>query len=186
MKTDRPRAFALDQARALLGRTPGALAALLGGLDPEWLTADEGPGTWSCLDVVAHLVDLEETDWMTRARVIMAGDESVVFAPIDRERFRRVLAGRVSGALLEAFADRRRRNLADLDALRLTPADLTRSARHPDFGPVTLHELLATWAVHDLTHIAQIVRVMAKRYDADVGPWRAYLGVLARERRPGA
>lgn len=186
MSQDRPTAFDLREAIQLLRRTPDTLRTLLTGLDEAWLVAHEGPGTWSCREVVAHLVDLEETDWMTRARVILAGDESAVFATIDRERFRRVLNGRPLGDLLEAFSDRRRRNLAVLEALRPTPADLARRARHPDFGPVTLNELLATWAVHDLTHIAQVVRVMARRYEHDVGPWRAYLGVLSRERSSGA
>lgn len=184
MSTDLPRAFELAQAIELLRRTPAALQALLGGLDAAWLTADEGPGTWTCMEVVAHLVDLEDTDWMTRARVILGGDEAAAFAPIDRERFRRVLDGRSLGALLETFADRRRRNLADLEALELTTADLARRARHPDFGLVTLGQLLSTWTVHDLTHLAQIARVMAKHYQHDVGPWRAYLGVLAPERGP--
>ena len=184
MQIDEPRVFALEQAQALLERTPGTLTELLGGLDADWLTATEGPGTWNCVEVVAHLADLEETDWMTRTRVILAGDEDAVFIPIDRERFRRALSDRSLDELLEVFRDRRERNLTDLSALRLTPADLARRARHPDFGPVTLSELIAAWAVHDLTHIAQLVRVMAKRYEHEVGPWRAYLGILARERAP--
>ena len=184
MSQETSTAFDLGEAMQLLRRTPGTLRALLMDLDETWLAAREGPGTWSCTQVVAHLADLEETDWMARTRVILAGDENATFTPIDRERFQTSLAGMPMGGLLDVFSDRRRQNVAELEALRLTREDLSRRARHPDFGPVMLGQLLATWTVHDLTHIAQIVRVMARRYDRDVGPWRAFLSVLSRERLP--
>lgn len=177
-------AFDLREAIQLLRRTPETLRALLADLDDPWLAAHEGPGTWTCTQVVAHLADLEETDWMVRTRVILAGDENAVFTPIDRERFQTSLAGMPMRDLLDVLSDRRRQNVDALEALCLTREDLSRRARHPDFGPVTLGQLLATWTVHDLTHIAQIARVMARRYDRDVGPWRAFLSVLSRERLP--
>jgi len=163
----------------MLGRTPATLRSLLGGLGDPWLVCDEGPETWSPRDVLAHLVDLEEQDWMGRLRIILDEGESRPFPPIDRVRFRRLLDGHTAAQLLDLFAERRAANLADLDARRLDPAALARRGVHPAFGPVTLAQLLATWVVHDLAHLAQIARVMARRYDVAVGPWREYLGILS-------
>jgi hypothetical protein len=170
--------FSVADARQILERTPATLRALLAGLADSWLTTNEGPDTWTPHAVVAHLADLEETDWMVRARIILAEGEGRPFPPIDRERFRAALAGRSLDDLLRLFAERRAGNLRALAQLGLGAGELARTGTHPTFGAVTLQQLLATWAVHDLTHISQIVRVLAKRYDALVGPWKAFLKVL--------
>jgi uncharacterized damage-inducible protein DinB len=172
--------FDLKEARAVLERTPATLDQLLRGLPEPWLTCAEGPDTWSPRDVVAHLAELEDQDWMGRVRTIVEFGESRPFTPIQRDAFLERFRGQSVAQLLGAFAERRRRNLADLDRLGLTADHFARRGRHPDFGPVTLAQLLATWAVHDLAHVGQIVRVMAKRYDQAVGPWRQYLPILTR------
>jgi hypothetical protein len=172
--------FNLNEARAVLERTPATLDQMLHDLPEAWLTATEGPDTWSPRDVVAHLAELEDQDWMGRVRCIVQHGESRPFTPIDRAAFFERFRGHSVAQLLDALAQRRRRNLTELDGLRLAPADLARRGRHPDFGPVTLEQLLASWAVLDLAHVGQIVRVMAKRYDQAVGPWRQYLPILTR------
>ncbi len=171
--------FTIAQAQEVLRATPAVLRSLLSGLSDVWLDASEGPNTWSPREVVAHLADLEEQDWMVRVRIILDQGESQPFTPVNRERFRETLAGKTAGHLLDLFARRRAQNLKSLDQLELTPADLNRKGTHPALGPVTLHQLLATWVVHDFTHLGQIVRVMARRYDQAVGPWTDYLGILS-------
>lgn len=128
---------------------------------------------------MAHLADLEEQDWMVRARIILDQGESRPFPPVNRERFRQTVAGKTTAQLLDLFAERRSQNLRSLDQLALKPADLNRKGTHPALGPVTLQQLLATWVVHDFTHLGQIVRVMARRYGGAVGPWSDYLGILS-------
>jgi hypothetical protein len=172
--------FDLHEARAVLERTPAALDQMLRGLPEVWLTCTEGPDTWSPRDVVAHLAELEDQDWMGRVRTIVEFGETRPFTPIQRDAFLERFRGQGTAQLLGAFAERRHRNLTDLDRLGLEAGDFARRGRHPDFGPVTLAQLLATWAVHDLGHVGQIVRVMAKRYDQAVGPWRQYLPILTR------
>ena len=172
--------FDLSETLGILERTPAVLDALLRGAGAAWLGADEGPDTWSALDVLGHLVHGEETDWVPRARLILDHGDARPFEPFDRfaqfERF----AGWSLGDLLARFSELRERNLATVRSWRLDEAQLGLPGLHPDFGPVTLRQLLATWAVHDLTHLAQISRVMAKHYAEEVGPWRAYLGILNR------
>ncbi len=172
--------FSLTEARQLLERTPATLRALLTGLDESWLTAREGDDTWNAVEVVAHLADLEEVDWMTRTEIILDQGVGTPFPPIDRVRFRNSLKNQTLGQLLDAFAERRATNLTKLADRQLGPGHLARAGTHPKFGRVTLEQLLAAWVVHDLTHIAQIVRVLAKRYDGAVGPWKEFLGVLNR------
>ena len=173
-------AFSWAEAREILERTPATLREMVGGLSDGWLAANEGPDTWNPREVIAHLADLEETDWITRARIIREEGEGRPFPPIDRVAFRTKLAGKSIDQLLAIFADRRAANLRTLDGMELEAADLERRGTHPTFGAVTMGQLVATWAVHDLTHITQIVRVLARRYDADVGPWKEFLGVLKR------
>lgn len=169
--------FELGQAVALLARTPGLLDAWLRDLPEPWLTCDEGPQTWNALTVVGHLIEGERTDWIPRVRHLLAHGEAVAFPPFDR--FAQLARAPVSiGRLLDEFAAARRRSLAELAALRLSPPDLQRQGRHPEFGVVTLGQHLATWVAHDLTHVTQIARGMARRYAEDVGPWRAYLRVV--------
>jgi hypothetical protein len=172
--------FDVDQAVELLERTPGVLRSLLTGLSDAWVHATEGPETWSPYDVLGHLIHGEETDWIGRARMILEHGEQRTFEPFDRTAFFRKSDGKTLPGLLDEFEALRHQNIEALRAFRLTPEHLQRRGRHPDFGPVTLAQLLATWTVHDLTHLTQIVRVLARQYDAEVGPWKAYLGVLRR------
>lgn len=170
--------FNLSDAARLLSRTPATLQALLGGLPDVWTHPDEGPDTFSPFDVVGHLIDGEETDWMPRARLILEGNPERSFTPYDRFRHYERNRGRALGELLAEFAGLRYRNLAELEGWKLTPVQLAATALHPSLGRVTLQQLLATWVVHDLGHIAQVTRVMAKQYRSEVGPWVAYLPVL--------
>lgn len=174
-----PPSFDLAEARALLVATPATLRALLAGLPPAWHDVNEGEGTWSPREVLAHLVDGEEVDWIPRARQILAG-RGEPFVPFDREGFRSRYAAATVAELLDLFAARRAESLAALDGFALAAADCERTGVHPAFGEVTLAQLLATWAAHDLSHLAQIARVLAKRYADDVGPWRAYLSIFSR------
>jgi uncharacterized damage-inducible protein DinB len=172
--------FDLENGMAILERTPGALRTLLSGLPDAWTRPNEGSGTWSAFDVVGHLIDADETDWMVRARVILAQGADRKFPPFDRFRHLRVNAGKPLASLLERFEQLRASNLRDLKALDLGPAELRLTGEHDEFGSVTLEQLLSTWVVHDLGHIAQVARVMARQYGAAVGPWEAYLPVLTR------
>jgi hypothetical protein len=170
--------FVLHEAIDLLARTPVALSALLDGLPEAWVRADEGPDTFSPFDVVGHLIDGEETDWIPRARIILAGGPDPRFTPYDRFRHRTRNAGRSTASLLAEFARRRAANVELLRSWGLTDAELALPGAHPELGAVTLRQLLATWVAHDLSHLGQVVRVMAKRYRTEVGPWSAYLPML--------
>lgn len=172
------RVFDLTEARALLERTPPALTALLAGLPEAWTRQDEGPGTWSPFDVVGHLIHGELTDWIPRLRIVLDHGEAVAFTPFDRFAQFEASRGRTLHELLERFAALRRESLSALDALKLGEDQLDRVGRHPELGAVTARQLLATWVAHDLDHVVQIARVMAKRYAGEVGPWTAYLRVL--------
>lgn len=172
--------FDLAQAVAVLERTPRVLREFLAGLPVSWLQATEGPDTWSPSDVVAHLIGGEETDWMVRARIMLAQGPDRRFKRFDRVGAINRSKGRPLPELLETFTDLRRQNLAELATWQLTSEQLQLTGEHPEFGQVTLEQLLATWVVHDLGHLAQVARVMAKQYRADVGPWQAYLPVLTR------
>jgi DinB superfamily len=172
--------FALTDAIPVLRRTPGVLRALLDGLPETWLYGTEGPNSWSPFDIVGHLIDGEETDWIPRARIILAGGPNPVFEPFDRFRHLRLNGGRPLIDLLDQFARLRAENVATLEGFRLSATDLGREGLHPELGRVTLRQLLATWVAHDLGHLAQAARVMAKQYVDEVGPWRAYLPVLTR------
>lgn len=170
----------LAQAVAVLERTPRVLQEFLAGLPVSLLHATEGPESWSPCDVVAHLIGAEETDWMVRARVILAQGPDRRF-----ERFNRIeaidrLKDLPLSELLQTFTDFRRQNLTELATWQLTSDHLRLTGEHPEFGQVTLEQLLATWVVHDLGHLSQIARVVAKQYRVAVGPWQAYLPVLTR------
>jgi len=176
--------FEIDQALEVLERTPATLRALLLGIGSVWERGTEGPETFSPFDNVGHLIDGEETDWMSRARIILARGESVRFEPYDRLRHRARNAGRTLESLLDEFARLRAENLALLRSWRLTDTQLELPGLHPALGPVTLRQLLAAWVVHDLGHIAQVSRVMAKQYRQEVGPWLAFLPVLTDHEVP--
>lgn len=167
----------LEEAVAVLERTPAAVRALLDGAPETFVRATEGEGTWSPYDVVGHLVNGERTDWMGRARHILSGDARP-FTPFDRTAQFRESEGKSLQDLLDEFTELRGRNVAELVGLKLGGGDLERTGRHPDFGEVTLGQLLAAWVVHDLDHVAQIARTMAKVYADAVGPWAAYLSIL--------
>jgi DinB superfamily len=168
----------LDQTIALLTCTPAVLDALLRDLPEAWTFCNEGQDTWSAFDVVGHLIHGERTDWMPRARMILQHGETQSFVPFDRLAQQQESQGKSLGRLLDEFARLRSENLVELRALKLRQEDLERRGRHPALGVVTLSQLLATWAAHDLTHLHQISRLMAHQYREAVGPWSAYLGVL--------
>jgi hypothetical protein len=174
--------FRLTEAIAILTRTPATLTALLRGLPGLWVLhnegSDGGKDSWSAFDIVGHLIVGDRTDWMPRARIILEKGEARPFDPFDRFAQQRESQGKSLEQLLDEFARVRSENVAALQALNLQPEDLARRGRHPALGVVTLSQLLATWAVHDLTHLHQLSRVMAHQYRDAVGPWSAYLGVL--------
>jgi hypothetical protein len=172
--------FDLVDAVAVLGRTPHILSAMLTGLSPGWAEATEGPETWSPWVIVGHLIHGERTDWVPRARLILAQGTERRFTPFDRGAQFRESEGKSLHGLLDEFARLRSENLATLASWRLTDAQLALQGEHPAFGSVTLRQLLATWAAHDLGHVAQVARVMAKQYREAVGPWRAYLPIMDR------
>ncbi|MGA7342724.1 MAG: DinB family protein [Terracidiphilus sp.] len=168
----------LKNTVALLARTPSVLDALLRDLPEIWVFENEGASTWSPFEVVGHLVDADRVNWMPRARQLLEAGETRAFEPFDRGGHTRESQGRGLGQLLDAFARLRSENLAELGALHLEPRDLERRGLHPALGAVTLSELLAAWAAHDLTHLHQISRIMASQYREAVGPWSRFLGVL--------
>jgi len=169
--------FNFQDVVTVLERTPATLGALLNGLPDPWIKATEGKNTWSPYDVIGHLIHGERTDWIPRVRHIMAG-ETRPFKSFDRTAQFTESRGKDVVELLATFAELRRGNLAGLVGMNLTLADFERQGLHPELGEVTLGQLLATWVVHDLDHVAQIARTMAKRYSGAVGPWTAYLSIL--------
>ena len=172
--------FDLTSGTAVLERTPSTLRAMLDGLPSVWTDATEGPETWSPYVIVGHLIHGERTDWIARAEIILAQGAERRFTPYDRFAQFRESEGKSLADLLDEFARLRAGNLATLTGWRLTDAQLSLEGEHPEFGAVTLRQLLATWVAHDLGHIAQAARVMAKQYRDAVGPWRAYLPVMDR------
>lgn len=176
--------FNLALSIEILGRTPATVRALLHDIGPEWARGTEGPETFSPFDNIGHLIDGEETDWMPRARIILAQGKNRRFEPYDRVRHRARNANRTLDSLLDEFARLRVENLRTLESWRLTDAQLDLPGEHPRLGPVTLRQLLAAWVVHDLGHIAQVARVMAKQYREEVGPWVPFLPVLTDHEKP--
>ena len=173
------RSFAMEEAVAILERTPAAIDAMVRGLPAGWLAAHEGGETWSPFDVVGHLIHGERTDWLPRARTLLEHGEARAFDRFDRLAQFTASDGRTLESLLDEFAALRASSLGELAALRLSEADLDRRGRHPELGAVTLRQLLATWVAHDLDHVAQIARVLARQYSDEVGPWRAYLRIIS-------
>jgi hypothetical protein len=173
------RPFELEDAIGILARTPATLDSLLRGLPVAWLTANEGGDTWSPFDIVGHLIHGERTDWMPRARIILEHGDTRTFERFDRLAQFDSSAGQTVDSRLDEFARLRRRNLEELKLLELTTADLDRAGLHPELGPVTLRQLLATWTAHDLDHVMQISRVLGRQYSDAVGPWRAYLRIIS-------
>jgi hypothetical protein len=170
----------LPDAIAVLERTPRTLHALLHGLTPAWTDANEGADTWSPYVIVGHLIHGERTDWIPRARIILDQAANRRFTPFDRFAQFEESAGKSLAELLDEFAHLRSANLVILRDWRLSDAQLALTGEHPELGPVTLRQLLATWVAHDLGHLSQATRVMAKQYREAIGPWRAYLGIMDR------
>ncbi len=168
----------LNETIALLERTPTSVDALLRGLPNLWIRGNEGKDTWSPYNIVGHLIFGEQTDWIPRVRMILEHGEARSFEPFDRFAQMKGRQNEPLEKLLDDFASLRKESLSALRAMNLQPEDLGRRGRHPALGVVTLSELLAAWAVHDLTHLHQLSRVMAHQYRAAVGPWSAYMGVL--------
>lgn len=162
----------------ILNRTPYVLETLLQGLSDEWTQTNEGENTWSPFDVIGHLIHGEKTDWMVRAEIILSKGTTQKFDSFDRFAQFEESKGKNLTQLLEEFKSVRKKNLTFLESKKLTAADLQKKGLHPAFGEITLEQLLATWATHDLGHLGQIARVMAKQYKTAVGPWRQYLPIL--------
>lgn len=172
--------FDLATGTAVLERTPQTMRAMLAGLPPSWTDATEGPETWSPYVIVGHLIHGERTDWIPRAEIILAQAPQRRFTPYDRFAQFRESQGKTLADLLDEFARLRQENLATLAGWHLTSAQLALEGEHPEFGAVSLRQLLATWVAHDLGHVAQVARVMAKQYREAIGPWRAYLPIVDR------
>jgi len=172
--------YQMDQGVEILRRTPGTLKALLAGLPNAWTRSAAGPDTWSPNDVVGHLLNGEETDWIARAKIILESGEARPFDAVNRTAMFDKYHGYSLERLLDTFERARYQNLETLDGLRITEEKLAHKGTHPALGTVTLSQLLSTWVVHDLNHIGQIVEGMAHQYAEAVGPWRAYLAILTR------
>ncbi|MBV9101524.1 MAG: DinB family protein [Candidatus Dormibacteraeota bacterium] len=169
--------FSLERSREVLRSTPQVLDALLTDASDDWVMRDEGPATWSPWQVVGHMTHIEETDWIDRTRMILEHGTERPFEPVDREAGFTRFAGWSVQDLLSRFASLRAANLKELESL-VGEGELSRRGVHPAFGEVTLSQLLATWTVHDLNHIGQIVKTMAKQYGSAVGPWREFLPII--------
>ncbi|RNF39002.1 DinB family protein [Planococcus salinus] len=172
--------FTVEEAMEVLERTPRTLQYFLSGLSDSWLQSNEGEGTWNPSQVVGHLIEGEKNDWISRMEIILKEGENKVFPPFDRQAHL-TEPEKPLDQKLEIFQELRAENIRKLKSYLNEESQLELTGQHPEFGQVTLRELLSTWVVHDLTHIAQIVRVMAERYRQDVGPWKAYLGILNRK-----
>ena len=170
--------FDLDKAMAVLARTPATLWTLVKDLPRDWVDTNEGADTWCPYDVIGHLIHGERADWIARANIILEHGESRPFDPFDRFAQFEESKGKTLGELLEEFAALRERNLAALREMKIGAGDFEKTGQHPALGRVTLKELLATWVTHDLDHIAQVARTMAKQYASEVGPWQAYISIL--------
>lgn len=170
--------YQLDKALEILERTPQILKVYLKDLSKDWTSPNEGEDTWSTYDVLGHLIHGEQTDWIARLKIILSNESDKTFIPFDRFAQFENSKGKTLQQLLNEFTELRAENLKYLKSCELINLDLDKKAIHPDLGEVKLKELLATWVVHDLGHISQITRVMAKQYHDEVGPWKAYLTIL--------
>ena len=170
--------FQPDQGIEVLGRTPAVLRALLGGLSDVWALSNYGDKTFSPFDVVGHLIHGERTDWIPRARIILAHGEARAFEPFDRYAMYKDSKGKSLAQLLDTFETLRRQNIGELQAMQLTPEKLALRGTHPELGAVTMEQLLAMWVVHDLNHIHQIAKAMAFQYRENVGPWRQFVSIF--------
>lgn len=171
----------LERAVEILGRTPAVLRAWLGGLADFWARSNYGEATFSPFDVVGHLIEAEQTNWMTRLRVMMEHGDTKPFPAFERYAMYESSVGRSMDDLLESFAALRAKSLDALRVHDLTPEKLDLRGKHPDLGEVRVWHLIAAWVVHDLGHLHQVAKAMAFQYRDEVGPWREYLTILPRE-----
>lgn len=171
--------FSLPKSIAILERTPNVLSSMLQNLPADWVQCNEGPETWSAFDVIGHLIQGEKTDWMTRTKIILSDKTDKNFEAFDRFAQFKTSRGKSINDLILEFSRLRKANLKELKSLGISENDLNKSGNHPAFGAVSLRQVLATWVVHDLSHIAQISRVMAKHYKEDIGPFVQYLKILS-------
>ena len=172
--------FKLSDAIQILSRTPMVIKELLLGLPDEWILSNEGTNTWSPFDILGHLIHGEKTDWIPRARIILGNQENKTFIPFDRFAQFEESKGKSVDELIDEFTILRKENIITLKQMNLQPEHLGQIGIHPDFGKVTLRQLLATWVVHDLSHINQMTRVMAKNYQVEAGPWTRYISILSK------
>ena len=170
--------FSLDRSLEVLQRTPATLRTLLDGLDEFWTDRDYGDKTFSPFDVVGHLIEADETNWIPRARVILEHGEAQAFPAFNRYAMYEKNKAKRMPELLDTFAAVRAKRLKELREMKLTESQLDLAGTHPEFGRVTLRQLLATWVVHDLNHLHQIAKSMAYQYRQEVGPWRDRLSIL--------
>ncbi len=170
--------FNLDEAIQVLETTPKVLTALLNSLPESWVEADEGPETWSAYDILGHLIHGDKTDWIPRARIILDEGKSRTFPQFDRFAQFSDSKGKSLKVLLDEFVQLRKNNIETLKRMELTDRDFAKTGLHPDFGVVTLKQLLSTWVTHDMSHLRQIARVLAKQYRSEIGPWEKYLPVV--------
>ena len=170
--------FSLQQSLLILERTPFILKKLLSGLDEDWILSNEGPDTWSPFDVICHLLHGDRTDWLVRVKIILGPEPKPDFKPFDRFAQYEESRGKALETLLNDFEQVRKINLEELKSFNLQESDLSKTGVHPKFGTVTLKNLIATWAIHDLSHLSQISRVMARQYKEEVGPWLEYMPIL--------
>ena len=171
--------FTVQKSIEILERTPAVLKTLLSGLSDEWIVNNEGPETFSPYDVIGHLIHGEKTDWTERAKMILEFGASKTFVPWDRFAQYEESKGKSLNQLLDDFDAIRKQNMVWFKSLELTESDLDKKSMHPRLGEVTLKNLLSTWVVHDLTHIAQVTRVMAKQYKEEMGPWPEFFRILS-------
>jgi len=170
--------FTVDKSLEILERTPQVLITMLQNISSDWTSVNEGGDTWSVYDIIGHLIHGEKTDWMPRTAIILSENSDKAFTPFDRFAQFEESRGKTFEQLLEEFKSARELNIRKLKALKLTGRDYGKTGIHPRFGPVTLSQLISTWAVHDLDHISQISRVMAKQFKEETGPWVEYLKIL--------
>ena len=170
--------FQILQVLEVLSQTPATVRSMLGNLSDEWIFASADENDWSAFDIIGHFIHGEETDWIPRAEIILAQGENIAFEPFDRFAQFEISKGKTISDLLQTFADLRRKNIEILKSWNLTKEQLSFKGVHPELGEVTLEQLLATWMVHDLTHIRQIATVLAKQQSENVGAWKAYLSIL--------
>ena len=172
--------YDLKKGLEILNQTPKTLQSLLGNLSKEWIQCNEGENTWSAFDIVGHLIHGEKTDWLNRTNIILNESGNNTFKPFNRFAQFEASKGKTISQLLKIFAELRQQNLNYMKSLNLSEAQMQLKGNHPELGEVTLKQLLACWVAHDLGHLAQITRVMAKQYKNQVGPWTAYIPILIK------